>query len=55
MNLKEFKAGRYRNQYQYKDFLPEKINHTWVWDEPKINVLLEKATQSLGELNAFSL
>lgn len=54
MNLKEFKAGVYRNQYQYKDFLPEKINHTWVWDDPKINVLLEKATQALGELNAFS-
>ncbi len=55
MNLKDFKSGFYRQQYQYKSFLPEKINHTWIWDDPKINVLLEKATQSLGELNAFSL
>lgn len=55
MNLKDFKSGVYRQQYQYKSFLPEKINHTWIWDDPKINVLLEKATQSLGELNAFSL
>ncbi len=55
MNLKDFKSGVYRQQYQYKSFLPEKINHTWIWDEPKINVLLERATQSLGELNAFSL
>lgn len=54
MNLREFKAGVYRQQYQYKSFLPEKINHTWVWDDSKINVLLEKATQTLGELNAFS-
>jgi len=55
VNLKDFKSGVYRQQYQYKSFLPEKINHTWIWDEPKINVLLERATQSLGELNAFSL
>ena len=55
MNLKDFKAGVYHKQFQYKSFLPEKINHTWLWDEPKINVLLERATQSLGELNAFSL
>ncbi len=55
MNLRDFKSGVYRQQYHYKSFLPEKINHTWIWDDPKINVLLEKATQSLGELNAFSL
>ncbi|MBU1152784.1 Fic family protein [bacterium] len=55
MNLRDFKSGVYRQQYQYKSFLPEKINHSWIWDDPKINVLLEKATQSLGELNAFSL
>lgn len=55
MNLKDFKSGIYRQQYQYKSFLPERINHAWIWDDPKINVLLEKATQSLGELNAFSL
>jgi Fic family protein len=55
MNFNNFKAGTYLQQYQYKSFLPEKINHSWIWDDPKINVLLEKATQSLGELNAFSL
>jgi len=55
MSLRDFKSGVYRQQYQYKSFLPEKINHSWIWDDPKINVLLEKATQSLGELNAFSL
>jgi Fic family protein len=55
MNLKDFKAGIYHKQYNYKSFLPEKVNHTWLWDDPKINVLLESATRSLGELNAFSL
>ncbi len=55
MKFEEFKAGVYRQQYQYKDFLPAKINHEWSWDDPRINVLLEKATKSLGELNAFTL
>ncbi|NQU65469.1 MAG: Fic family protein, partial [SAR324 cluster bacterium] len=54
MNLRDFKAGRYLQQYQYKSFSPTKINHTWFWDDAKINVLLENATRSLGELNGFS-
>lgn len=55
MKFEEFKSGIYRQQYQYKDFLPAKINHEWLWDDARINVLLEKATKSLGELNAFTL
>ena len=55
MNIKHYKAGQYRQQYQYKSFLPTPINHDWTWEDPKINTLLEKATQALGELNAFSL
>jgi len=55
MKFEEFKSGIYRQQYQYKDFLPAKINHEWTWEDPRINVLLEKATKSLGELNAFTL
>ncbi len=55
MNLKDFKAGDYKQQYQYRSFTPSSVNHSWVWDDPKINTLLEQATQSLGELNAFSL
>ena len=55
MNLKEFKAGTYQQQYKYKSFLPNKINHTFTWDDPQINVLLEDATRALGELNAFTM
>lgn len=55
MNAKDYKSGIYKQQYKYKSFLPSNINHTWVWDDAKINVLLEKATKKLGELNAFSL
>ena len=55
MNFSNFKAGTYRKQYQYKSFSPEKINMTWIWDDPALNVMLEQATRKLGELNAFTL
>jgi len=55
MNLKNFRSGVYRQQFQYKSFTPTPVNHLWVWDDPKINTLLEQATRALGELNAFSL
>ncbi len=53
MNIKIFRAGSYKEQYRYKSFDPAKVNHSWIWEDPKINVLLERATQALGELNAF--
>jgi Fic family protein len=55
MNLKQFKAGVFQKQFQYRSFTPSPINHLWTWDDPKINTLLEDATRALGELNAFSL
>ncbi len=55
MNLKDFKSGALRQEYQYKSFLPEKINHTFTWDDPQINTMLEDATRALGELNAFTM
>ncbi len=55
MNLKDYKSGKYKQQYQYQSFTPTLVNHSWVWDDAKINTLLEEATRSLGELNAFSL
>ncbi len=55
MNFENFKAGHWIQRDQYKSFEPVKINVEWIWKEPTINVLLEKATQSLGELNAYSL
>ncbi len=54
MKFEDFKSGVYRSQYQYKSFLPASINQEWTWNDPRTNVLLEKATQALGELNAFS-
>lgn len=55
MNIKNYIAGEYRQEYQYKSFVPSNINHTFTWDEPQINTLLEDATRALGELNAFTM
>ena len=55
MKFEEFISGSYKQQYQYKSFHPTLICHGWSWEDPRINVLLEKATKSLGELNAFTL
>ena len=55
MDLKDFIAGLNVSQPAgYKSFLPETINHGFTWDEPAINILLEKATLQLGALNSFS-
>ena len=55
MNIKDFKSGTLRQEYQYKSFLPNHINHTFTWDDPQINTMLESATRALGELNAFTM
>jgi len=55
MKLESFKAGAWRQQYQYKSFQPTLVNQVWTWEDPVINTLLEQSTKALGELNAFSL
>ena len=54
MDLKDFKAGAYRQQHEYKSFTPSFVNHGWTWINPKINTLLEEANHNLGALNAYS-
>lgn len=55
MKIEDFKAGHYQQEYKYKSFIPNRINHEWVWSNAKINSLLSEANLSLGSLNAFSL
>lgn len=54
MDIKNFKSGTFQKGFQYKYFLPEKINHPFHWSDEAINELLEKASFKLGELNSFS-
>lgn len=55
MKFETFKAGVWRQRYQYRSFEPVPVNHAWLWEDPTINTLLEAANHALGELNAFSL
>lgn len=55
MKFETFKAGTWKSRYQYKSFEPVPVDHEWVWEDARINTLLEQANRALGELNAFSL
>lgn len=54
MKIEDFQSGTFIQQYQYKSFMPTLVDVEWVWQDPMINTLLERATRALGELNAFS-
>lgn len=55
MKFEGFKPGRWQQRLQYRSFEPVPVNQDWSWEDPRINVLLESANRSLGELNAYSL
>ena len=55
MKLESFQAGTLQKHDDYQSFSPSTINREWTWDSADINTLLEEATRSLGELNAFSV
>ena len=54
VDIKDFNAGTWQDGYEYTYFLPEKINHPFIWKDKIINELLETAALRLGELNSFS-
>lgn len=55
MDIKDFKAGAFITQFQYKSFNPEPINVEWIVSDPAVNTLLEDANLKLGALDAFSV
>ena len=54
MKISDYISGKYEQQYEYKSFLPERINHAWHVDDSRLVTLLDEANRLLGELNAFS-
>ncbi len=54
MDLKNFKAGAYKQQFKYKSFSPSIINKDWQISNSSLVNLLSEANIKLGELNAFS-
>ena len=54
MDIKDFKAGVYKQQYKYKSFTPNPVNIEWQISDSVLVNLLSEADIKLGELNAFS-
>lgn len=55
IHLEKYISGKFiKDPTGYNYFLPGSINDSWVWEDQKINSLLEKAAIKLGELNSFS-
>ncbi|MFV2058643.1 MAG: Fic family protein [Thiohalomonadales bacterium] len=54
MDINDYQAGNYKQQYQYQSFSPQLINHAWEISDGEIQRLLSEADRALGELNAFS-
>ena len=54
MNLADFQAGQFEQQYEYKSFVPALINHDWIISDPHVLQLLGQADRALGELNAYA-
>jgi len=54
MNMKSYRSGGYKQQYEYKSFSPELVNHAWEISDGEVMQLLSDADRALGELNAFS-
>ena len=52
--MKDFTAGVYRQQREYKSFSPSFINAPFVWGNRQIDQLVEQAANLLGELNAYA-
>ena len=51
--MKNFIAGTYKQQQEYRSFTPSFINRPFAWENPQINILMVRAMQLLGELNAY--
>jgi Fic family protein len=52
--MKSFKSGTYINAIGYKAFAPYLINRIYKIDDAALQLLIEKSTLKLGELNAYA-
>jgi len=54
MNIADYQSGKYEERYEYRAFLPTKIQHAWIVADPELTDLLGRADRALGALNAYS-
>ena len=52
--MRNYVAGVYRQQREYKSFSPSFINFPFTWETRQIDQLVEQAAALLGELNAYA-
>lgn len=53
-NISDFTAGVWLQQFEYKSFMPERINAEWILSDNALQVLLSEADREIGRLDAFS-
>ena len=54
IDLEQFRAGTWAKGPGFRYLIPSKVNTIWVWKDPVLTELLEKASFQLGELNSFA-
>ncbi|MEK7274432.1 MAG: Fic family protein [Candidatus Desantisbacteria bacterium] len=54
MDIVNYISGGYKQQYQYKSFMPSMVHIDWQVSDSSLITLLSEADIKLGELNAFS-
>lgn len=54
IQIEKYKAGEIRQGVDYKYFLPHLINTDWIWNDVKVNRLIESASYQLGQLNSYA-
>lgn len=53
IHLESYTSGHWQTDVTgYRFFMPSPVHDEWGWDNPQINLLLEKAAVRLGELNS---
>lgn len=52
--MKDFQAGQWLKQADYRSFEPALINRPWRMDEPRVLEALSRADRQLGRLDMFS-
>lgn len=54
MKLENYKSGTYRNQDNYRSFLPTTINQDYEYSDMMITKLLSEAERQLSKLNTYA-
>ena len=54
IEVEAFQPGKYVQSGKFRCFVPSCVNAEWEWKSQKINILLESASNKLGELKGLS-